>query len=258
MSDKSNVKSKTKSNAKSKAKSKVKSKDKSKQHLDNCDIINFDGIMEGVEDDRPFTQNDFRMFQHPFNAIVCGKTGCGKGNLLSNCLFRFLHYDKLYVYAKQINQEKYDQIQTAFEDIPDKLVMSDDIEDIIGVQDLDKSEQSIIIIDDMVAEKNQSKIIDLWISGRHGNASCIYLTQLYTAVPRPIRLNTHYIVLYKTGNRKELSIIFQELGDDIEKDKFIKLYQEATSGKFNFFLVDKLSNEQLLKYRMGFDCLCIC
>jgi hypothetical protein len=229
-------------------------KKKNKQsQLKDVSIQNFDGFLDIDEEDVNFVQNDFRLPQHPFNMIIAGKTNCGKGNLLQNMIMRFCNFKKLYIYAKQIHQEKYKQIEKAFEEIPEQLVMSNDWNDIIGVQELDGL-QSLIIIDDFVSTPEaQTKIIDLWISARHGNASCIYLTQMYTKVPRPIRLNTHYFAIYKTGNRKENLLLYLEIGIGKTKEEFIKILDNATSGRYNFLLVDHKTAHDCMEYRQNFD-----
>jgi hypothetical protein len=233
---------------------KPKTKKKKQSELKDINIINFDNFLNCNEEDNNFIQNDFRMPQHPFNMIIAGKTNCGKGNLLQNMIMRFLNFKKLYIFAKQIHQEKYKQIVKCFEDIPDQLVMSNDWNDIIDVQDLDSELQSLIIIDDFVSTPEaQSKIVDLWISARHGNASCIYLTQMYTKVPRPIRLNTHYFAIYKTGNRRENLILMLEIAHDKDKNEFLNILENATCDSYQFLLCDKKCVHDCMKYRQNFD-----
>ena len=47
--------------------------------------------------------------------------------------------------------------------------------------------QKIVIFDDFVTEKNQKRIIDYFIQGRHKNCSIIYLSQSYYGTPKDIR-----------------------------------------------------------------------
>ena len=61
-----------------------------------------------------------------------------------------------------------------------------------------------------------------------------------------------YHIFLKCPNKKELSLIYQELGYNTTKDKFIDMFNKATNG-YNFFLVDLKTQEPLLQYRKNFD-----
>ena len=61
-----------------------------------------------------------------------------------------------------------------------------------------------------------------------------------------------YHIFLKCPNKKELFLIYQELGYNTTKDKFIDMFNKATNG-YNFFLVDLKTQEPLLQYRKNFD-----
>ena len=126
----------------------------------------------------PFMPND------TFRMLICGNSGSGKTNLLYHMLIEpLLHYDEIHLYAKNLEQEKYQNLMNKMNEISREVDY-----DIITVSD-DKSipithlpyedNQKSIIFDDYVCEKNQSEIVDYFIQGRHKNCSIIYLSQSF-------------------------------------------------------------------------------
>ena len=75
---------------------------------------------------------------------------------------------------------------------------------IIPINDLGyEDNQKLVIFDDYVCEKNQNKIIDYFIQGRHKNCSVVYLSQSFYKTPRDIRLNcSHYCVFDFPSSRE--------------------------------------------------------
>jgi hypothetical protein len=120
-----------------------------------------------------------------------------------NLVFHYLYYNKIYIYAKDLTEKKYELLQTFFDELHRKLeekhnepieiaYFSSDKNDTIKVDDLDKEYQN----DDFVTEKDQNLIIDLFIRGRKKNASLIYLSQGYFSTPNDIILQCNYFVFF--------------------------------------------------------------
>ena len=53
--------------------------------------------------------------QWPFRLLICGSSGCGKTNLLLNLILKYLHFDQLYVFARDIEEPAYKRLQEIFE-----------------------------------------------------------------------------------------------------------------------------------------------
>ena len=173
-----------------------------------------------------------------FRMLICGNSGSGKTNLLYHMLMKpLLYYDRIHLYAKNLEQQKYkDMIQT-LTDISNSvgynvLVCSND--DIIPVEELkDDDAQKIVIFDNFICEKNQKPLIDYFIRGRHKNCSVIYLSQSFYKTPKDIRLNCSHFCVYDFPSSNERGLISRELG--VDKDK----YSKATNEPFSFLYVDK-------------------
>ena len=158
-----------------------------------------------------------------FRMLICGNSGSGKTNLLYHMLMKpLLYYDRIHLYAKNLEQQKYkDMIQT-LTDISNSVgynVLVCNNDDIIPVEELkDDDAQKIVIFDDFICEKNQKPLIDYFICGRHKNCSVIYLSQSFYKTPKDIRLNCSHFCVYDFPSSNERSLISRELG--VEKSHF--------------------------------------
>ena len=147
------------------------------------------------------------MPNHPFRMLMIGGSGSGKTNILMNMIVRYLDFDKIFIYTKHLDQDKYKWLQNFFqsmEDDPDIQAVADlpiavfktHIKDMIPLEKLDKTKKNLIIFDDMLLEKDQRPMIECYIRGRHANASVIYLSQSYFSTPKDIRLNCTSFIIF--------------------------------------------------------------
>ena len=186
---------------------------------------------------KKFKQRYTFMPNDTFRMLICGNSGSGKTNLLLHMLSSLLHYDKIFLYAKNLDQEKYQILIDEMNKISkvldfDVLTISND--KIIPINNLDyEDNQKIIIFDDYVCEKNQREIVDYFIQGRHKNCSVIYLSQSFYKTPRDIRLNCSHYCIYEFPSSRERNMISSELSVDKEK------FKKATRKPFSFLYVDK-------------------
>ena len=173
-----------------------------------------------------------------FRMLICGNSGSGKTNLLYHMLIEpLLYYDEIHLYAKNLEQEKYQNLINKINHISvqtgyDVMKVSNDA--IIAIRDLGyEDNQKLVIFDDYVCEKNQREIVDYVIQGRHKNCSVIYLSQSFYKTPRDIRLNCSHYCIYEFPSSRERNMISSELGVDKEK------FKKATKKPFSFLYVDK-------------------
>lgn len=205
-------------------------------------------------------QNPSHLPQHPFRMLINGSSGSGKTNLLLNLLFNkdySLNFHKIYLYAKDLEEDKYQWLIKKMEtaktvnngDVFDKGTK---IEEVVKCDDLNKEKMNLIIFDDFVTEKDQQKIEDLFIRSRKKNASIIYLSQVYHAVPSMIRKNLNYVVFFKPSTKRETSTLSVDYATDIDKDEFFKIVNEATRKPYSFLVIDMITQYKPMRYRCGF------
>ena len=173
-----------------------------------------------------------------FRMLICGNSGSGKTNLLYHMLMKpLLYYDEIYLFARNLEQEKYRSLIEKMSQLSHKFgyqILNVSNDEIIPVTEMDyEDNQKIVIFDDYVCDKNQRQIVDYFIQGRHKNCSVIYLSQSFYKTPKDIRLNCSHYCLYEFPSSRESSRITSELG--VDKN----VYREATRKPFSFLYVDK-------------------
>ena len=173
-----------------------------------------------------------------FQMLICGNSGSGKTNLLYHMLMKpLLFYDEVYLYARNLEQDKYKSLIQTIRELSHKLgyeILNISNDEITPVTEMDYADnQKLVIFDDYICDKNQRQIIDYFIQGRHKNCSVIYLSQSFYKTPKDIRLNCSHYCLYEFPSSRESNRITTELGVDKE------LYKAATREPYSFLFVDK-------------------
>ena len=192
-----------------------------------------------VEDNNKvnFKQAHKLMPDRCFRMLICGPSGSGKTNLLLDMIYRLLYFDKIYLYAKNLEQTKYQHMMQTFEPISEEVgypILEVSNDEIIPVTEMDNESQKIVIFDDFVCEKKQNPLIEYFIRGRHKNCSVIYLSQSFYKTPKDIRLNCSHFCIYDFPSKNERNMICSETG--IPKDS----YQKATQEPYSFVYLDKM------------------
>jgi len=225
--------------------------------------------MEIINLDKLFPKKDKKKLNdlapdQPFRMLMVGGSGSGKTNVLIYMILKYIVYDKLYIYTKHIHQSKYQFLQNVFKHVEENeelkgigdfpiAVFADNIKNIVPLEKMDEKKDNVIIFDDFITEKNQSQIVDMFVRGRHKNASVIYLTQSYFSTPKDIRINCTQFLLFGSANNRDINLVLSDHCSDMNKDEFRRLYNEATSVPYNFFYIDKDAPTKALKFRRNFD-----
>ena len=119
----------------------------------------------------------------------------------------------------------------------------------------DKSIQHLVIFDDCITLKDQSKIVSYFIYGRKVGAgiTCFYLSQSYYSVPKAIRGQLSYIFLVKVGQKRDLNLILQDCGGLVEKKELMQLYTEASKERFHFLKINLNTCDMNKKFSRNFN-----
>ena len=117
-----------------------------------------------------------------FRMLICGPSNSGKTNILLHMLYELLEFDKIYLFSKNLHQNKY---QCLLQDFA------------LPLEQLPVDNQKIVVFDDLVCESNQNSIINYFINGRHRNCCVIYLTQTFYKVPKNIRDNCSHFCIFR-------------------------------------------------------------
>ena len=176
---------------------------------------------------------------HPYRILIIGGSGSGKTNTLLNLINEQKDIDKIYLYAKDLNESKYELLiknreNSGIKHVNDSnafIECSNTMEEVyenIGNYNPNRKRKILIVFDDMIADimtnkKFQSLIKELFIRCRKINISLVFITQSYFSVPKDVRLNsTHYLIM-KINNKRELQNIAINHSADIDDQDFINL-----------------------------------
>ena len=191
------------------------------------------------DENSDFVQLHNFMPDRSFRMLICAPSGSGKTNLLLDMIYRLLYFDKIYLYARNLQQSKYKHLLEKFYPISQKCgynIIEASNNEIIPLTDLSDDNKKLVIFDDFLntGKKNDEQIRDYFTNSRNKNCSCIYLSQSYYNTDKTIRLNSSHHCIFDFPSSNEKSMICRELG--INKND----YHKATKDPFSFIYVDKV------------------
>ena len=189
----------------------------------------------------------------PFRMLIIGGSGSGKTQTLMNIIHNMNDtFNEIYVITKNKQEPIYEYLE-------DKLGSKgvSVIEGIDNAPDLDKDinkkDQTLIVMDDLVLEANQRPLEEYFIRARKQNCSLIYISQSYYAVPKMIRKNLNYLIIKQLSSLQDLFRIMREysLGDN--KVQLKKIYDNATTDNRQDFLLVDLDAPPENRFRKNFN-----
>ena len=187
----------------------------------------------------------------PFRMLIIGGSGAGKTQTFLNILHNFGNtFQNIYIITKNRDEPLYNYLSDKLSG--DGLEVREGINNAPDLDSLNKEEQTLIVMDDLVLERNQQQLEQYFIRARKLNCSLIYISQSYYAVPQLIRQNLTYLVIKRLNTLNDLFLIMREYSLGIDKVKFKQLYENATSTKQDFFLVD-LEEAPENRFRKNFN-----
>ena len=178
----------------------------------------------------------------------------GKINTLRHLINNLHPIDKIYLYAKDLTEPKYEFLinkreQAGIKNLnyPNAFIeYSNDMNDVyenINNYNKNRDKKVLIVFDDMIADieynKNFKRIIkELFYRARKINVSIAFITQCYFRALKDARLNSMHYILMKIGNKKELKIIAEEKSGNLDYKDFLKMYNYYTSEPYSFMTID--------------------
>ena len=151
-------------------------------------------------------------------------------------IYELLLFDKIYLFAKNLEQDKYQYLLQNFAENINPDVGYEVIEangdEIIPLEELPVYNQKIVVFDDIVCERNQNSIINYFIKGWHRKCCAIYLTQEFYKVLKIIRDNYSHFCILNFHPREN-----KRIGDELGVDRDI--LARTTDEDYSFFYYDK-------------------
>ena len=142
---------------------------------------------------------------HPYRILIIGGSGSAKTNTLLHLINEKKDIDKIYLYAKDLSESKYEYLirnretagkkhsndSKAFIECSNAM---NDVYENIDNYNPKRKRKILIVFDDMIADimtnkRFQSIITELFIRCRKLNISLVFIIQSYFSVPKDVRLN---------------------------------------------------------------------
>ena len=173
-------------------------------------MLNLDNVVSN--------KNENKNNNWPFRMLIIGPSGSGKTNTLLHLINNFYPIDKIYLYAKNIHEPKYEYLinkreQAGIKNLNDPhafIEYSDDMNDVlddINNYNKNRDKKVLIFLDDMIADieynKNFKRLIkELFYRARKINVSIVFIIQSYFRALKDARVNSTHYILMKIGNKK--------------------------------------------------------
>jgi hypothetical protein len=205
-----------------------------KELLDNADNPNY----------------DLHKLKLPFRMCVVAPSGSGKTNFVLNLLAIFSRGRGSFASVDIITRNKDEPLYKWLVLKCDQINIKEGMEAIPPLDKMDKEINHLVIFDDLVLAKDQSRIENYYIRARKLNCSVIYLSQSYYRIPKIIRSNCNYMCILKLSGNREVKMILSEFGLGVSKEELLRLYTEATAEKFQPLIID-MDEEAPKRFRKG-------
>ena len=227
-------------------------------------MINFDNYTN--ENKKQHNSKWPHIPDHPYRILIVGGSGSLKTNALLNLINNQPDIDKIYLYAKDLYEAKYQYLINKrekvgldnFKDLRAFIEYSNDMQDVsnaIENYNPNKKRKILIGFDDMIAHMINNKklnpaVTELLIRDRKLNISIVFITQSYFKVPKDVRLNSTHFFIMKIPNKRELQQIALNHSSDIDFKDFRNIYKKCTTEPHSFLVNDTtLPSDDPLRFK---------
>lgn len=210
-----------------------------KQPPQSNQVINFYDVMPKeflTETENPnFHIHNLKL---PFRMAIVAPSGSGKTNFLLNLIHLFSQGKGTFPDIHIVTRNKDEALYNFLASKSDQISIKEGMENLPALDKFDKDFNHLVVLDDLVLAKDQSRIENYYIRARKLNVSVIYISQSYFRIPKIIRQNLSYLVLLKLSGERELKLILSEGGLGLDRDQLLALYNYATAEKFSVLIID--------------------
>ena len=220
-------------------------------------MINFyDKLSKDIKNETKLDKNFKNHYILPNSMIaIIGGTGSGKSNALCNLISK---QSNKYYYIIIFNPVSTDEplLKLLKQKMPDLHLISD-IEELPSLSEFvgDSEHEKLIVFDDVInmEKKHFKKVNEYFTGGRKLSFTVVIMAQNYVSIPKTIVRNCQYFLIFKLNDNITINNLIRNHNIyNVDKDKFRKLYDEATSEPLNFFLVDLKTKDKTKHLRRNF------
>jgi hypothetical protein len=211
------------------------------------------------EYNNPNYDPDKNPLKHPMRGIILGASGSGKSNILLNIIHKMSGtFEKIILFTQNKDEPLYNYLESELD--PDQFMIFEGLDELnsLDLNDPDMSGQMLFLFDDMICEKHQEKIEEIYIRGRKmsnkDGVSAIYLSQNFYSIPIIIRKNIDTLIIKKINNKRDVTTILGDVALNMNGPTLNNLYKKVCeNGHFTDFLLFTLSEHSDKKIRKNFN-----
>lgn len=175
--------------------------------------------------------------------IVVGSTGSGKSNWLVEFLSRKTDsFYEIIIFTSIIDDPLYKLIKSK---IPDAQII-DKVSDLPSLADYKEEDriERLLVFDDTntLTTKEKLKMTAFFEGGRKKGFTVVSLAQDYITVPKFIREQAKYIVLFHINDETKVGTIYRKYPMGIKKDLWLKIYHYCTKDQGQFMTINLNTN----------------
>lgn len=204
---------------------------------------------------KPFNPNHhLHGMNLPFRSCIVAPSGSGKTNFLVHLIHLFSQgkrgtFADITICTRNKDEPLYNWLVEKSEG---SIRVLEGLHSLPKLDQFDKRVNHLVVVDDLVLDKNQQGVSDYYIRARKLNVSVVYISQKFHLIPPIIRGNCSYFCLLKLSGKREINLILSEFGLGVTKEQLFDLYQRATAERFQPLVVDMDAPPEK-RFRAGLD-----
>ena len=219
------------------------------------EIVNFYEVIPEKFLDKVDNPNfNIHKLELPFRMCVVAPSGSGKTNFVINLIRVFSQGKGTFADITIITRNKDEPLYNWLESLDDNISIKEGMHNNPKLDDYDKKYNHLLIWDDLVLSKNLDQVCEYYLRARKKNVSLMFLSQSYADIPKMIRKNSSYLVLFDLGgSNREQNYILKEWSSNLESYQLRAIYEDAVSEDLHPLIIKGGKSKNLNeKYRKGF------
>jgi hypothetical protein len=218
------------------------------------EIVNFyDVIPKKYLDDVENPNFNLHHIEIPFRMCVVAPSGSGKTNFVLNLIRVFSSGKGTFVDITIVTRNKDEPLYNWLAGQSDNIKIVEGMVNNPKLDDYDKKYNHLLIWDDLVLSKNLDPVCEYYLRARKKNVSLMFLSQSYVDIPKMIRKNSTYLVLFDLGgSKREQDYVMREWSGELDKDELRAIYEDAVKEKLSPLIIKGGKVKKNEKYRKGF------
>lgn len=188
----------------------------------------------------------------PCRILIVGTSGSGKTSLLLDMIYRMPKtFSHIILCSPMADEPLYAYLRSRLRD--GEITVCESIDKFPKLEEIeqDEGDHTLVVFDDIVTQKNQRPIEDIFIRCRKKPASVCYLSQSYFSIPKLIRQQASHIWLRKMSGLRDIKLVMSDFNvADLSPQDLWKMYSHCVEQ--GCFLNIAVCDDEKERFRNGY------